>query len=119
MKEDTGGLEEFAVIDHIGFGESKYVLIIEAKHGIPWLGLKQLMLSMKDASDRNTEVGADGKVYGFTTSGDGWHMVSYDGKGFHVSEKFFSVYEGMEQDKAKWLNSFSTIVDCLYAALLP
>ena len=59
----------FAVINYIKFGELKYVLIIEAKHGLAWLGLKQLILSMKDASERNTEVGADGKVYGFTTSG--------------------------------------------------
>ena len=62
---ETGGKEEFVVMDLISVMERNFVLIIEAKRSPVAEAIKQCLLSMKDMGDNN---GA-GKVYSFITIG--------------------------------------------------
>lgn len=71
----TSGTEEFVLIDLISVTKDKFVLVIEAKRTSVGEAMKQLLLAMKDARDINDE----GTLYGFTTTGDLWQMVTYDG----------------------------------------
>ena len=67
---------------------------------------------MKDMGDSNR----GGIVYGFTTAGDTWWILSYDGASFQVSEEM-DVIETMGNDKKRWVRDCSLLVDCVYAAL--
>ena len=69
--EDTGGYEEFLLIDEIQITEEKYILIIEAKRESLGAAMGQCLLAMKDIGDRNH----GGVVYGFVSTGD--MMVHY------------------------------------------
>src|SRR5258706_9700989 len=60
---ETGGKEEFIVMDLISVMERNFVLIIEAKRSSLADAMKQCLLSMKDMGDGNG-------VYGFTTIGE-------------------------------------------------
>lgn len=60
----TGG-EESVVMDRISVTKEKFVLIIEGKRSSVEEAMKQYLLSLKDARDRNR----DGVVYGFVTTG--------------------------------------------------
>jgi len=109
----TGGREEFVIIDKIDVGEKKFVLIIETKRTSLHEGMKQILLSLKDARDNN----GGGTVYGFVTTGELWQMLSYDGVLFQSTRKFLSLLEVMEEDKESWMKECSVIVDCMVAAL--
>lgn len=99
---ETGGREEFDVLDMISVTEKNYVLVIEAKRSSYPEAMKQCLLSMKDIRDNN---GAS-QVYGFTTFGEGWRMFSYDGKTFRVTRKMYILFEGMEDEKERWIIQF-------------
>jgi hypothetical protein len=58
-----------------------------------------------------------GAVYGFTTTGDIWQMVSYNGESFEVTEQFFAPFPRMHEEKERWLKDYSILVDCVYVAL--
>lgn len=36
----------------------------------------------------------------------GWRMFSYDGKTFRVTRKMYILFEGMEDEKERWIIQF-------------
>ncbi|KAA8898902.1 hypothetical protein FN846DRAFT_194803 [Sphaerosporella brunnea] len=110
---ETGGYEEFLVVDMISVMEEKVVLVIEAKSSSLGEAMKQCLLAMKDMRDNNVE----GMVYGFVTTGESWRMLSYDGTSFALTEKIEVLFEGMHGDKERWMGEYSVIVDCMNVAL--
>ena len=110
--KETGGEEEFVVVDRIAVGEERFVLIIEGKKGTTGEALKQCLLSLKDAGDQNSGCA----VYGFITTGEFWQMIRYDGT-FQMTEKFMVLFNTMGKQKDRWMKENSVVVDCLYVAL--
>jgi len=110
---ETGGNEEFVVVDEITVEKDKFVLIIEAKRSSTGQALKQIMLSLKDARDNNE----GGTVYGFITTGQHWKMLSYDGAEFVMTDEFTVVFDTMQDNKEKWMKENSVVVDCVVVAL--
>lgn len=110
---ETGGMEEFVVMDRISVTEDKFVLVIEAKRSSLGEAMKQCLLSVKDARDNNSR----GEVYGFVTTGKTWRMVRYDGKDFCQTREIRSLFEGMDEEKELWMKDYSDLVDCMYFAL--
>ena len=113
VDSDTGEIEEFVVMDIISLMKEKFVLVIESKRSNLGGAMKQLLLSLKDMRDLNGQ----GTVYGFTTTGDCWRMVIYDGSKFEVTEDFKVVLPSMAEDKERWLKEYSVLVDCIFIAL--
>lgn len=112
--EETGGYEEFVVVDRIEITEERYILIIEAKRESLGAAMGQCLLAMKDLGDSNH----GGVAYGFVTTGDSWRMLRYDSdRSFLVTNKIEAVFDTMGRDEKKWMREFSVIVDCVYAAL--
>ncbi|KAF8444320.1 hypothetical protein BGX38DRAFT_1143700 [Terfezia claveryi] len=107
---ETGGKEEFVVIDVVSLMERKYVLVAEGKTGSIGEALKQCLLSMKDMWDNNN----DGEVYGFVRTGESLRVFRYNGVLFEGSRKMDVLFLGMDE----WMLNYSAIVDCLVAALI-
>ena len=93
--KETGGEEEFVVVDRISVGEGRFVLIIEGKKGTTGEALKQCLLSLKDTRDQD----GGGAVYGFITTGVLWQMLRYDGK-FQMSNTEILFYS-LEAEKGR------------------
>ncbi|KAI5839540.1 hypothetical protein DFP73DRAFT_208286 [Morchella snyderi] len=110
---ETGGMEDFVMVDLISVEDEKFVLIVEAKRSSLGLAMKQCLLAMKDMRANNGGVGA---VYGFVTTGESWRMISYDGT-FQVTNKMDVIFDTMDEEKELWMKDFSVLVDCIYAAL--
>ncbi|KAI5839543.1 hypothetical protein DFP73DRAFT_561266 [Morchella snyderi] len=108
---ETGGTEEFVVMDRISVGQERFVVIMEAKRSSLGEAMKQCLLAMKDARDNG-----GGEVYGFVTTGDTWRMLKYDGK-FQMTNKMEVLFDTMDEDKEKWMKDYSILVDCMYTAL--
>jgi hypothetical protein len=101
VDSETGGTEEeFVLMDLISMAnDNKFVFIVEAKRSSVGEAMKQLLLAMKDdARDINDDGGA---VYGFTTSGDIWQMVSYNGESFEITEQFFFAFSAYAPREGK------------------
>ena len=113
---ETGGTEEFIMMDLVSLREEKFVLIVEAKRTSLGQATKQCFLAMKDMADRN---GDDSIMYGFITTGESWRMVQYDGTSFKMTCRIDVLYQRMAQEKEKaiWMKDHSVLVDCIYAAL--
>jgi len=109
----TGGNEEFVVVDEISVREEQVVFIVEAKRTCVGQAMKQILLSLKDARDN---IGG-GVVYGFVTTGQIWQMLSYDGASFQMASEIMAVFNGMDGNKEGWMKNCSIIVDCLFFAL--
>jgi len=73
---ETGGAEEFAVVDLVS--EDEVLIFIRSKDKLGWKGDEAGILAMKDARDGNNK--GQGVIYGFTTTREDWRMVKYDGK---------------------------------------
>lgn len=110
---ETGGAEEFVVMDLVSVTEEKFVLIIEAKRASLGEAMKQCLLAMKDAWDNNGE----GVLYGFVTTGESWRMIRYDGISFEKSEKMDVFFETMGENQQRWIKDYSVLVDCMNLAL--
>lgn len=110
--EETGGYEEFVVIDRISVTEEKFLIIIEAKSRSLGEALKQCCLAMKDARDTN----GGGYVYGFITTGESWRLITYNGQ-FHMTDKMDLLLDRMHDRKEKWMKDHSVLVDCIWFAL--
>ncbi|KAI5803265.1 hypothetical protein DFH27DRAFT_44381 [Peziza echinospora] len=110
---ETGGTEEFVIVDLISVEEESFILIVEAKRSSLGLAMKQCLLAMKDIRDNN----ANGKVYGFVTTGETWQMLEYDGKVLRKAESIVVLFETMGEDKARWMKDYSILVDCISVAL--
>ncbi|RPB29791.1 hypothetical protein L211DRAFT_832492 [Terfezia boudieri ATCC MYA-4762] len=119
---ETGGREEFVVLDRISVTEKRFVLIVEGKRGSTREARKQCLLAMKDCWD-NIDVMKKGKnddvcvLYGFVTTGEDWSMIRYDGSTFVMTHKFMAVFETMGEAKEMWLEKYSIVVDCICYAL--
>ncbi|KAG0637267.1 hypothetical protein HOY80DRAFT_283078 [Tuber brumale] len=115
LDSSTSGIEEFVVLDYISLEQTKYILIVEAKKVSLGEVQKQCFLSMKDMRDSN----GGGIVYGFITMSDSWRMASFDGE-FKISEKIellFDTMAEMAEDKERWMENYSILVDCFNVAL--
>ncbi|KAA8897860.1 hypothetical protein FN846DRAFT_224806 [Sphaerosporella brunnea] len=110
---EPGGYEEYVVVDMISVMEENFVFVIEAKRSSLGEAMKQCLLAMKDTRDNN----GGGRVYGFVTTGESWRMLRYDGTSFTQTRKIEVLFEGMDQEKEKWMGEYSVIVDCVNAAL--
>ena len=109
---ETGGEEEFVVVDMISVGQENFIFVVESKSSVG-KAMRQCLLAMKDMRDNN----GDGKVYGFVTTGENWQMLEYDGTSFRMSESIAVIFGSMDEDKQRWLDSSSCLVDCVYFAL--
>ncbi|KAA8909404.1 hypothetical protein FN846DRAFT_889014 [Sphaerosporella brunnea] len=111
---ETGGCyEEYVVVDMISVMGENFIFIVEAKRSSLGEAMKQCLLAMKDTRDDN----GGGRVYGFVTTGESWRMLRYDGSSFTQTRKIEAIFEGMDQEKEKWMGEYSVIVDCMNAAL--
>ena len=112
---ETGGYEEFVVIDGIEVRKDRYIVIIETKRDSLGNAMGQCLLAMKDMGDSNH----GGAVYGFVTTGVDWRMLRYDASdgSFLVSNRIEAVFDTMWRERDRWIRDFSVIVDCVYAAL--
>ncbi|CCX04283.1 Protein of unknown function [Pyronema omphalodes CBS 100304] len=95
VDSETGGAEDFVMMDLISVMERNFVLVIEAKWSSLGQAMEQCLLAMKDMRDNN----GGGEVYGFVTTEDGWRMLRYDGKDFCLTRKIHPLFEGMDQDR--------------------
>jgi len=112
--DETGEKEEFIVKDLIGSTmKGTYVFVVEAMKTAWVEAMKQCLLSMKDMRDNN----GGGVVYGFVTTGQDWQMLSYDSKGFRLTESFQVVFHGMARNKKRWMEHYSILVECMLFAL--
>ncbi|RPB15816.1 hypothetical protein P167DRAFT_542534 [Morchella conica CCBAS932] len=110
---ETGGTEEFVMVDLVSVTEEKFIFIVEAKRSSLGQAMKQCLLAMKDMRDNN---GGVGEVYGFVTTAEFWQMLSYDGA-FQVTNKLDVLFHTMGEEKEKWMKGYAVLVDCMYAAL--
>ncbi|RPA92374.1 hypothetical protein L873DRAFT_1750523 [Choiromyces venosus 120613-1] len=113
MDSETGGYQEFVLVDTIGMGNQKFVFVVEAKKSSLGEAKRQCLLAMKDMGDHN----GGGVVYGFITTGEQWQMLRYDGTDFTQTIKFFVLSQNMRQEKETWMKESSIIVDCVHEAL--
>ena len=111
---ETGGKGEHVVVDLTELRRDEYILIVEAMQNSLGQALEQCLLAMKDMHGNN---GGQGTIYGFVTTGRGWRMVTYDGKLFQRSEELLVLFGTMRSDKQRWMDDYSVVVDCIYAAL--
>ena len=110
---ETGGEEEFVVVDMISVSQENFIFVVESKRSSVGKAMRQCLLAMKDMRDNN----GDGKVYGFVTTGENWQMLEYDGTSFRMSESIAVIFGSMDEDKQRWLDSSSCLVGCVYFAL--
>ena len=109
----TGGTEEFVVVEEVSLTKDMALFIVEAKRSSVGAAMKQVSLTMKDARDNN----GGGVVYGFSTTGETWQMLTYNGEEFLASQKMDVVSPNMGKDKDQWMKDNSELVDCLFVAL--
>ena len=112
VDSQTGGNEEFVVVDEISVTEDKTVFIIEAKDEFVGQAMRQILLAMKDARGN----GGGGVVYGFVTTGEYWQMLTCDGGVFRITENM-EVFRGIGEDTDRWMKECSILVDCLVVSL--
>ena len=103
------------VIDRISLLKEKYIIVVEAKRGHLTTARKQCLGALKDMGDNN----GSGIAYGFITTGIEWQMIRYEvgNKKFVVSHRVIMLFESMSQNRAMWVEKYSIVVDCLFAAL--
>ncbi|PUU80209.1 hypothetical protein B9Z19DRAFT_1173202 [Tuber borchii] len=109
----TGGFEEFVIVDTISTTETSFLLIIESKRTTLGHGIRQCLLAMYDMFSYNQ----GGKAYGFVTTGELWRMIQYDGTKFQMTETFHCLFGEIGQEKGRWMEEFSVVVECILAAL--
>ncbi|KAF8476235.1 hypothetical protein BDZ91DRAFT_211689 [Kalaharituber pfeilii] len=85
VDSETGGEEEFVVVDLVSVTDQKFVLMVEAKRSSLGKAMKQCLLTMRDMRENN----GSGVVYGFVTVGESWRMIRYDGREGCVDEQVF------------------------------
>lgn len=119
VNSQTGGHQEFVVLNRISVSETEYIVIVEAKTESLGAAMGQCLLALKDVRDG----GYGGTVYGFVTTGCSWGMLSYDGSTFKMTHKIEVVFDTMarnnqtKESKERWMEEYSVLVDCVYAAL--
>lgn len=111
---ETGGVEEFVIVDIISVTKTKNILIVEAKRENLIQGIKQCLLSLKDSWDTNKD---NKPVYGLLTDGIDWRLIIYEPNDIQISSKFSALFEDMYTEKDEWINDKSKIVDVIYTVL--
>ncbi|PUU80207.1 hypothetical protein B9Z19DRAFT_1063653 [Tuber borchii] len=109
----TGGFEEFVIVDTISTTETSFILIIESKQTTLGHGIRQCLLAMYDMFSHN----GGGKAYGFVTTGELWRMIRYDGTKFQMTEIFHCLFGEIGQQKSRWMEEYSVVVECILVAL--
>ncbi|KAF8430029.1 hypothetical protein EV426DRAFT_660083 [Tirmania nivea] len=109
----TGGEGEFVVVNLVSVDQEIFIFIVESRRNSVGKAMQQCLLEMKDMRDKNR----DGKVYGFVTTGETWQMLEYDGASFRKNEYITVVFDSMGEDKQRWMDNCSAVVDCIYFAL--
>ena len=94
---ETGGEEEFVIVDLIQVRREDFILIVEAKRSSLDQAMKQCLLAMKDMRDNN----GVGEVFGFVTTGKSWKMLRYDGGSFQMSEEMLIIFDTMGSDRQR------------------
>ena len=79
----------------VGFGDRKFVFVVEAAKSSIWQAKKACMLALKEMGDNNPA----GVVYGLVTSGDAWEIIRYQHKIFTQTDTIQVVFRTMERDK--------------------
>lgn len=111
---ETGGTEEFVIVDIISVTQTKDILIVESKRENLIQGIKQCLLSLKDSWDNNKD---NKPIYGLLTDGIDWRLIIYDSEKIQISSKFSTLSEDMYTEKDEWINEKSKIVDVIYFIL--
>ncbi|KAF8436390.1 hypothetical protein BGX38DRAFT_1274512 [Terfezia claveryi] len=93
----TGGEEEFVIVDFIQVRSEDFILVVESKRASLGQAMRQCFLAMKDMRDNN----GGGEVSGFVTTG--------------ATGEWLDTMMG--SDKQRWMDSHSTVVECIYFAL--
>ena len=104
---------KFAITDLAELGKYKFVLLVEMDTFCLDEATKQCLLAMKDIEYRNN----GGIVYGLAITGDHCRMLRYDGINCTPTHHDFLVFHMMGQDKIKWMDEASIIVDCINMSL--
>jgi len=112
--DDDTDEEEFIMVNLIGpETEAKHILVTEGTRSTIMQAMKQCLLAMKDMRGNNDQ----GMVYGFVTTGVDWRMLSYDGTNFRMTRQFRALFDGMEEDKVRWMKDYSIVIECMLFAL--
>lgn len=114
IDKESGGNEEFVIVDAIDIGEEKYIMIIEAKKASLAECFKQCILALKDSYDNNNDKKT---VYGFLTTGVSWQLVTYNENEIKISDDIKVAFPRMKINKQKWLDNYSMLIDVIYNVL--
>jgi len=112
IDSETGGAEEFVMMDLVSVTQRNFV-VIEAKKSPLGEAMKQCLLALRDMQDNN----GGGEVYGFITTGESWQMIRYDGISFEMTERMDVLFGKMGENQQRWIKDYSILVDCMYMAL--
>jgi hypothetical protein len=107
--------EEFVIIQNINVGNTRYVIVIEAKCDSFGTGFVQLLLSLKSMWEINND---QKLVYGFITTAIDWHLVIYDGQTWKLSERSTVLIPNMRNREDQWFENNTQMLDVIYGILL-
>jgi len=109
----TGGYEEFLMVDVLSLDDTKYVSLVEAKKSSLGEAKRRCLLAMKDMGDSN----GGGVVCGFVTTGEEWQLFRLEDGVFTQTDGFFVLFRGIAKEEDRWIRDASIVVDCVHAAL--
>lgn len=112
VDKESGGFEEFVIIDLVNIRDEVPVLIIECKRNSIRECFKQCILALKDVFDINKK-----PCYGILTTGVNWSFIKYTENEILVSEEIVAIFPKMSKDKDRWIKNNSVIIDILYKIL--
>jgi hypothetical protein len=106
---------EFLRTHGISVKNIRYVLVVETKSHTLGEGLTQLLLALKSMWDINND---QKLVYGFLTTAINWHLVTFDGQQWKLSEPSTLLFANMRDQEERWLKNNTQILDVIYSILL-
>ncbi|KAJ3208484.1 hypothetical protein HK099_008717 [Clydaea vesicula] len=109
---ESGGYEEYIVVDLINTTSERILIIVEAKQSSLGEGLKQCALAIKVSYDINND---NRPVYGFVVTSGSWRLLVYSGNSFKLSGPMEVLTEQLESNKENWLQSHSIVIDVIYS----
>jgi hypothetical protein len=107
--------EEFVIIENINVGNTRYVIVVEAKCDSLGIGFVQLLLALKSMWEINND---QKLVYGLVTTAIDWHLVTYDGQTWKLSERSTVLIPNMRNKEDEWFKNNTQILDVIYSILL-
>ena len=95
--EQTGGYEEFIMVDLISASEERYILVVDGNKSLCWKGYEGYEGGVWLHDDRGVVAG-DRK----------WrNIVSYN------RESIKALFGSMDQNKERWMKEGTVLVDCI------